>query len=171
MKGGPADKAGLEAGDIITAMQGKQIADVAEIRNAIADTPIGQKVDLTILRDGQTRQITVKIGNLQEMNKQLAASMKERLGILVKPIPDLQASAYGLSSSGGVMIQWVDPNGPLGKLGFEVDDLILAINGHPAEDVEAFTTLVDSLPHGQTAVLIVRDHRTGQEGSVEVKLR
>jgi S1-C subfamily serine protease len=112
----------------------------------------------------------VKIGNQEEMNKQLAASLKERLGILVKPISDLQASAYGLSSSGGVMIHWVDPNGPLGKLGFEVDDIILAINDHPAEDVETFTNLVDSLPHGQTVVLIARDHRTGQEGSVQVKL-
>ena len=169
-KGGPAAKAGLEAGDVITAMQGKQISDVAEIRNAIADTPIGQKVDLTILRNGKSQQIEVKIGNLEEMNKQLAASLKERLGILVKPIPDLQASAYGMRSSGGVMIQWVDPKGPLGKIGFEVDDIILAVNGQPAEDVETFTTLVDSLPHGRTIVLIVRDHRTGQEGSVKVKL-
>jgi serine protease Do len=170
MKGGPADKAGFKVGDIITAMQGKQISDVAELRNAIADTPIGQEIELTIMRNGKTQQIRVKIGNLEEMNKQLAASLKERLGILVKPISDLQASAYGLSSSGGVMIQWVDPNGPLGKLGFEVDDIILAINDHPAEDVETFTNLVDSLPHGQTVVLIARDHRTGQEGSVQVKL-
>jgi serine protease Do len=169
-KGGPAAKAGLEAGDVITAMQGKQISDVAEIRNAIADTPIGQEVDLTILRNGQSQQIEVKIGNLEEMNRQLAASLKKRLGILVKPIPDLQASAYGMQSSGGVMIQWVDPKGPLGKIGFEVDDIILAVNGQPAEDVETFTTLVDSLPHGQTIVLIAKDHRTGQEGSVKVKL-
>jgi serine protease Do len=170
MKGAPADKAGLEVGDVITALQGKQISDVAELRNAIADTPAGQEVDLTVLRNGKTQQIKVKIGNLEEMNKQLAASLKERLGILVKPIPDLQASAYGLSSSGGVMIQWVDPKGPLGKIGFEVDDIILAVNGHPAEDVETFTNLVDSIPHGQTIVLIVRDHRTGREGSIQVKL-
>ncbi len=169
-KGGPAAKAGLEVGDVITAMQGKQISNVAEIRNAIADTPIGQEVDLTILRNGKSQQIEVKIGNLEELNKQLAASLKERLGILVKPIPDMEASAYGTQSSGGVMIQWVDPNGPLGKIGFEVDDIILAVNGHPAEDVEAFTTLVDSLPHGRTIELIARDHRTGQEGSVKVKL-
>jgi Do/DeqQ family serine protease len=169
-KGGPAAKAGIEAGDVITAMQGKQISDVAQIRNAIADTPIGQEVDLTILRNGKSQQIEVKIGNLEEMNKQLAASLKERLGILVKPIPDLQASAYGMQPSGGVMIQWVDPKGPMGKIGFEVDDMILAVNGQPAEDVETFTTLVDSLPHGRTVVLIVRDHRTGQEGSVKVQL-
>ena len=170
MKGGPAEKAGFKVGDVITAIQGKPISDVAELRNAVADTPIGQQVDLTILRNGKTQQIRVKIGNLEDMHKQLAASLKERLGILVKPISDLEASTYGLSSSAGVMIQWVDPNGPLGKLGFEVDDIILAINGHPTKDVETFTNLVDSLPHGQTVVLIARDHRTGQEGSVQVKL-
>ena len=170
MKGGPADKAGFKVGDVITAMQGKQISDVAELRNAIADTPVGQEVDLTILRNGKTEQLKVKIGNLEEMNKHLAAMLKERLGIAVEPIPEMQASAYGLASSGGVMIQWVDPNGPLGKLGFEVDDIILAVNGQPVEDVETFTSLVDSLPPGQTIVLIARDHRTGQEGQVQVKL-
>jgi len=104
------------------------------------------------------------------MNQQLAAALKERLGILVKPIPDLEASAYGLSSSGGVIVDWVDPKGPLGKIGLEVDDIILAVNGHPAEDVETFTTLVDSIPHGKKITLIVRDHRSGQVGSVQVAL-
>ena len=104
------------------------------------------------------------------MNKQLAAMLKKRLGILVKPIPELEASAYGLASSGGVMIQWVHSDGPLGKLGFEVNDIILAVNGQPVEDVETFTSLVDSLPPGQTIVLTARDHRSGQEGSVKVKL-
>ncbi|MEJ2167420.1 MAG: Do family serine endopeptidase [Deltaproteobacteria bacterium] len=170
MKGGPADKAGFKPGDVITAMQGKKISNVAELRNAVADTPVGQEIDLTILRNGKTEQLKVKIGNLEDMNKQLAAMLKKRLGILVKPIPELQASAYGLKSSGGVMIQWVDSDGPLGKLGFEVNDIILAVNNHPVEDVETFTSLVDSLPPGQTIVLIARDHRTGQEGRVQVKL-
>ena len=168
VKGGPADNAGIKVGDVITGLQGKQISDVAELRNAIADTKIGKEVELTILRNGQTRQIKVKIGNLEEMNKKLAAALKERLGILVKPIPDLEASAYRLPSSGGVMIDWVDPNGPLGKIGFEVGDIILAVDGQPAEDVETFTNLVDSIPHGKKIKLIVRDHRSGQVGSVEV---
>jgi len=167
-KGGPADHAGIKVGDVITGLQGKQIADVAELRNTIADTKIGKEVDLTILRNGQTRQVKVKIGNLEDMNKQLAAALKERLGILVKPIPDLEASAYKLPSSGGVLIDWVDPKGPLGKIGFEVGDIILAVDGQPAEDVETFTNMVDSIPHGRKITLIVRDHRSGQVGSVQV---
>ena len=170
MKSGPADKAGLEVGDVITAIKGRQISRVAELRNTIADMHAGQEADLTVLRNGKALQITVKIGNLEEMNKQLAASLKERLGILVEPVPDLQASAYGLSSGGGVMIRWVDPKGPLGKVGFEPKDIILAVDGHPIEDVETFTNLIDSLPRGDTIVVIAIDHRTGQEGSVKVKL-
>jgi serine protease Do len=168
VKGGPADEAGIKVGDVITELQGKQISGVARLRNAIADTKVGQEVDLTVLRDGKPQQIKVKIGNLEEMDKKLAAALKERLGILVKPIPDLEASAYGLPRTGGVMIDWVNPNGPLGKKGFEVDDIILAVDGHPARDVETFIDLVDSVPHGNKIVLEVRDHRTGQVGSVQV---
>jgi Do/DeqQ family serine protease len=171
IKGGPADKAGLKTGDVITALQGRQISDVAELRNAIADTPVGQESTLTILRNGEARQVTMKIGNLDEMNQQLAASLKERLGILVKPVSDLEASAYGLKSGGGVMIQWLDPNGPLGKIGFEVGDIILAVDGHPTQEVDSLTDLVDSLPHGQKVVLTAWDHRTGQEGRIQVTLR
>jgi serine protease Do len=169
-KGGPADKAGFKVGDVITAIQGQQVATVARLRNTIADTPIGQEVTMTVLRNGKTEQLKVKIGNLEEMNKQLAAMLKERLGILIKPIPEMEASAYGLEPGEGVMIQWVDPDGPLGKLGFEVNDIILAVNGRTVEGVETFTSMVDSLPPGQTIVLIARDHRSGQEGSVQVKL-
>ncbi|MEJ2170875.1 MAG: Do family serine endopeptidase, partial [Desulfobacterales bacterium] len=168
VKGGPADEAGIKVGDVITELQGKQISGVARLRNAIADTKVGQEVDLTVLRDGKPQQIKVKIGNLEEINKKLAAQLKERLGILVKSIPDLEASGYGLPRTGGVMIDWVDPNGPLGKKGFEVDDIILAVDGHPARDVETFIDLVDSVPHGNKIVLEVRDHRTGQVGSVQV---
>jgi serine protease Do len=170
-KGGPADKAGLKTGDVITAVQGRQISDVAELRNAIADTPVGQESTLTILRNGKAQQVTVKIGNLDEMDQQLAALLKKRLGVAVQPVSDLQASGYGLKSGGGVMIQWVDPNGPLGKAGFEVGDIILAVDGQPTEEADSFAGLVDSLPSGQEVVLTAWDHRTGQEGRIQVTLR
>lgn len=171
MKGGPAEKAGLERGDVIVEYRGKKIGNAAELRNDVAATPVGKEVKLTVWRDKKSVELKVKIGSLEEMRKRLISSVKERLGVVVGPVTANQASNYGLRAPTGVTVQWVDPKGPLGEVGFEKGDLILAMDKRAIDGVDTFLNIVDHLPSHQKVVLLALDHRSGQTSYVQVETR
>jgi serine protease Do len=172
MKGGPAEKASVKRGDIVVAYGGKDITNASALRNEVATSPIGEEVKVTALRKGKKIELTVAIGNLEDMTKLLSASVKERLGAELKPIatPE-EAQKYGLGSPQGVEICWLDPKGPLGQVGFEVGDVLLEINHHPIENFESFVGLVSALQPHQKIVVLALDHRSGDTGYVEVEVR
>ena len=100
-KGGPAEKAGLKKNDLIIAYRGKEISDSDELRNAVAETPIGTEVKITVFREGKKEELTVKIGSLEEATKILAASVKERLGVEVKSPNSLEVQQIRSQSPSG----------------------------------------------------------------------
>ena len=62
--GGPAERAGVRAGDVITAVNGTAIQDPNALRNSIARTPPGSEVTLTVWRNGREEQVRVRLGEL-----------------------------------------------------------------------------------------------------------
>jgi serine protease Do len=170
MKGGPADEAGLKRGDVVLEYRGKEINNAAELRNKVAETPVDEEAKVVVWRAKKKVDLTVKIGNLEELREKLAAVVKERLGVAVGPVTPKEAANYGLPAPEGVSVQWVDPKGPLGKVGFEQGDLILAIEKNPVSGVDSFVSMVNSLPHHQKVVLLALDHRTGNTSYVQVEV-
>jgi serine protease Do len=81
-----------------------------------------------------------------------------------------EAAKYGLPAPQGVSIRWVDSAGPLGKLGFEVGDLILGIENHPVAGVDSFVSTVNTLPAHKKVTFLALDHRSGQTSYVQVEL-
>ena len=170
VKGGPAEKAGVKKNDVIVAYEGKDVPDSATLRNEVAQTSIGQKVSLTILREGRKERLTVIVGNLEESTKVLASVVKERLGAEVRPPSPKEIDHYGLNANQGVVITWLDPKGPLAQAGFEVDDMILAVDGQPVEGVDGFIDLVNAVPPKKKVSLLALDHRTGNTGTILVEV-
>jgi serine protease Do len=168
VKGGPADEAGLQKNDVVTAYQGKEIPDASSLQNQVANTSIGQEITLTVFRKGKSRDVKVTIGNLQDAVKKLAASLNKRLGVVVRSVTEKEAQEYGLHESKGVAITSLQPDGILGKAGFEVNDIILGINGQPVSDVQSFVNLIESLTPRHWVQFLVLDHRTGQTGYIRV---
>ena len=169
-KGGPADVAGLKKGDVVIAFQDQQVTDASAFRNDVANSPIGQKIKVGIWRDGKKQEIPVTVGNLDEARKAVAAEMTHRLGVVVRPLTVKEAADYGMSLPRGVAIQWIDAKGPIGKAGFEVGDVILALNGHPVQGVDSFNELMTDMPHHQKVVLYAISHKTGQSGYVQLEV-
>ncbi len=169
-KGGPADKAGLKKGDVIIAYQDQQVADASTFRNDVANSSIGQQVKVGIWRDGKKQEILLTIGDLDIARKAVAAELKARLGVVVRPLTVKEAEDYGLSLPEGVAIQWIDPKGPIGKAGFEVGDVILGLDDHPFQGVDSFNELMTAMPHHKKVVLLAISHKTGQSGYVQVEI-
>jgi Do/DeqQ family serine protease len=171
VKGSPAEKAGLRRGDVIIAYGGHPITDGSTLRNTVANSNIGRKVDVTIIRNREEHTIPVLIGSLDHAIRMQASSLKARLGIDAAPIRTEEARKFGLHSQHGVRVTWVDPDGPLGEVGFEVGDLILEVDGHSMEGLEDLAKIVQSLRPHQRLTLLALDHRTGRTGYVQIRSR
>jgi serine protease Do len=169
-KGGPADKAGLKKGDVVVSYQDRQVTDASDFRNDVANSAIGQQVNIGIWRDDNKEEIPITIGNLDVARKAIAAELKSRLGVVVRPLTIKEAEDYGLSLPEGVAVQWVDPNGPIGKAGFKVGDVILAIDDHPVQGVNSFDEMMTEIPHHQKIVLLAINHKSGQSGYVQMEV-
>ena len=171
VKGGPAEKAGLKKGDVVIAYRGKEVEESGALRNEVAETPIGTEAKMTVLRGGKKEELTVKIGSLEASTKVLTSAVKERLGVEVRPPNSAERNKYGLDSNQGVVIAWEDAKGPLKEAGFEVGDMILAVDDQPVDSVDSFVSLVSMLQPKQKIAVLALDHRTGNTGTIEVAVR
>jgi serine protease Do len=170
-KGGPAEKAGLKKNDVITAYRGKEVLNSDELRNRVAETSAGTEAIIAVLRGGKKEELRVRIENLENATKILSASVKERLGVEVRSPTPQEIDKYGIDQKQGVVITWEDPKGPLKEAGFEVGDMILAIENQPIDSMENFVNLVNLLKSKQKISILALDHRTGNTGTVQVEVR
>ena len=171
IKGGPAEKAGIKRGDIVISFQDRLIPDAGSLRNLVAITPPGKVVKIKVLRKGKQKEVTVKIGNLEDALKMRMSSLKDTLGVEVRPVTKKDVDRYGLDSVQGVVIIWVDPDGPLGRAGFEENDMILEINGRVIHDIQDLMDGLNSAKRRRRVTLLALDHRTGRTGYVQVVIR
>jgi serine protease Do len=170
VKGGPAEKAGLKKNDVVVTYQGEDISDSSTFRNKVAATPIGQETRITVLRGGKKEEYTVRVGNLEEGAKIMAAALKDRFGLEVRPVTTKEVEKYGMDSNQAVVITWVDPKGPFGEAGFEVNDMILQIDNLPIVGLDGFVSVMSALKPNQKISVTALDHRTGNLGTITVTL-
>jgi len=169
MKNGPAEKAGIQQGDIITAYQQRPVEDPDRFRNEVAVAPIGQSVTLTTLRDGRSRDVDIMVFSDQQQGKALLSSVAERFGVEVKPVGKSEAKKYGLNTTKGVIASRIAAGGSFGKAGIERDDIILQINQSDVDGPEQFGEVLSTTPPGDEMVLTVIDHRSREAGIVRLK--
>ena len=170
-KESPAEKAGIKKEDVITIFNGKPISDGNMLRNEVAVAPIGKDVKLTVLRGLKTYEFMVRIGDLRSATAILSASIKEKLGGEVRTTTQKEADKYGLDQGQGIAITKVEQNGPLGKAGFEIGDMVLEINGQEINGIEGFVELVSSLKKNQRITLLALDGKSGKTGYIQVVVR
>ncbi|MEN6473258.1 MAG: Do family serine endopeptidase [Syntrophaceae bacterium] len=170
VKDGPAEKAGLKPGDVVLSLNDKDIPDSGTLRNAVANSPIGTLIKLTIWRDKREQEIKVMVGNLDDAAKGITAALKDRLGAVFRPLKPAEASSLGVDPSVGVVIGKLDAKGPMARVGFEVGDVVLGVNGQQIDSVETLAALIDSLPHNHRVSLFAMDHNSRRTGNVEIEV-
>ena len=161
-KDSPADKAGIKAGDVIIKYRGKTMADTRELRNAVAATAPGTKADVTLIRDGKERAVTVTIGKLTP--DQFAAAGSDKggslgdFGLSVQPLTPELAEEFGYKQEKGVVITDVDPAGPAGAANLQRGDLIVEAN---RQAVTSVSELREALAKSkESALLLVKRQDT-----------
>lgn len=150
-KGGPADKAGLKAGDVITGVDGQKIEDSGELPFMIGAVKPGKSVKIELLRDGKIKTLTVTVGEKRADDEVASANAsgnkQRRLGVTVTDLTEeLRAEAGG---EGGILVSSVE-DGPAADAGIRPGDIILSINRQPVNSVNQFRELVGKLPAGKS---------------------
>ncbi len=115
---GPAQKAGLEAGDILISFDGQKMKDMAQLRNTVAGTPPGKTVKIEVIRSGKPKTLTLKIGQLEGA---AVASKQEgsphKLGLTVQTLTPELARSLGTDREKGVVVTSVEPGTPAARAG------------------------------------------------------
>ena len=156
MPGSPADKAGLEAGDIVIEVDGKKIREARELQFTIMKTPPGTKVKLKILRNGKEKVITVKVGEFPENVGPRSGEMSEEdLGLSLRDMSEREVRRFGFE---GVVVTGVLPGSPAGRAGLRPGDVIIKVNNIRVRNVREFYKVIDDLKKAgrSKALLLVR---------------
>jgi len=156
-KGTPADKAGIESGDIILAVNGRNVEQAGDLARAIAETRPGSKVELRVWRKGSTRDMTASVSEapaeqVAQAGGTPGAGNQGKLGLAVRPATREERQQLG--SEGAVVVENV--TGPSARAGIRPGDAILAINGQPLKNVDDLRKAVDAA-RGSVALLIQRE--------------
>lgn len=171
MPGSPAEKADLQIGDIITEFNGQPIETSGDLPPMVGMTPINEKATLKIIRQGEAKTITFKIGLLPDQPEQVAESKPEamptnRLGISVTDLTTEQRGALEIAS-GGVLVQNVG-KGPAKEAGIQEGDVILRIQNETIRDVNTFNKVIKSLPTGKSVAVLIQ--RRGNPAFLALKI-
>jgi S1-C subfamily serine protease len=123
-----------------------------------------------MVRQGKVAQgwLGLKVQDLTTATKSIDLSLRDRLGVELREVTIKEAQKYNLKTGRGVAVAGLVPNGPLGKTGFEVGDIILEINGRPVRGVKDFVDVVISIGSDEWVTLLALDHRTGRRGYVQL---
>jgi serine protease Do len=154
----PAAKAGIQAGDVITAVNGAAIKDAKDLARHIASMAPGSTVKLTVWRKGEEKSFSVPLGELPAQREAKAAPDSSgpnttdvpRLGLTVAP-----ASQVAGSGSEGVVVTDIDPNGIASDQGMKTGDVILEVAGKKvANPADVRSALSSAQKDGKRTVLM-----------------
>ena len=159
----PAQKAGIERGDVITSFNGQPILDSNDLRNRVASSTPGSQASVTLFRNGREENKTVTLGELSATR--LASYSGEpgsgggQYGMTVAPLtPDL-ASQMGLRIKRGLVVQEVAPASAASDAGLQSGDVIVEVNHRPVTNLEQFQEAAGANP-GRPALLLVNRQGT-----------
>ncbi len=159
--GSPAAKAGIAAGDVITAVDGTAIRDSRDLARTIATLAPGSSVKLDVFRNGGTKTLTLALGELPNERQAKAKGATDegreqpgagtpRLGLGLAPAGEVQGAGQK-----GVVVTEVDPQGPAAQRGIQTGDVILNVGGKTVANVgDVRSELAQAKSSGKRSVLL-----------------
>jgi len=162
----PAEKAGLQPGDVIQAVNGQKIGNPRDLAVNVAAIKPGDEVHLQVLHDGQTKDVTVKVGQMP--NERQAANPEEgshgnraQLGLALGPLsPEMRDQLDVPDGTKGVVVRGVRPGSPAEQAGLQPGDVIVGVGtqtvASPSEAVRAMRSALNGKDHA-LALRVIRN--------------
>lgn len=171
-KGGPADKAGIEASDVILKFDGNVVESSRDLPRIVGQTKPGSRVTVEVWRKGKAKRIAIIVGEIADeaTTSQATPDQPEqtrntiaKLGLTVSSLSADQRRE--LDIKGGVIVEQVD--GPAARAGIRRGDIVLALNNHDVKSIDQLKQLMAEYSKARSVALLVR---RGQ-GAIYVPIR
>ncbi len=180
---GPAEKAGLKPRDVITEFDGKPIREMKDLPRVVADTPIGKKVVVKVMREGKIVELSAEVGRLEDGEKLVAAAPEaavsadtaDALGMKLSIITDEQRQRFKIDDGlEGAIVTDVDPNGPAAEKRIEPGDVIVEAGQKPVKtpgDVTARIKDAESASKKSVLLYIAKGGKQSETRFIAVRIK
>jgi serine protease Do len=187
--GGPAQKAGIDSGDVITSFDGKAIASTNALTRSVAETPVGKTVNVDIVRKGKKQTVKATLGELEaamasakQENSQKADASKSKpgrneteladLGLRVAPLTKELRQKHDIKDDvKGVVVTDVDSDGPAAKRDVRVGDVIIEMAQSEIRNADDAVEMLKALKDAKRKVALLQIQRAGEPRFVPVPLK
>jgi serine protease Do len=180
---GPAQKAGLQNGDVVLTFDGRAVADNRALPRMVAEAPIGKTVNLEVMRRGQKRTLPITVQRLVEDEQKVASAdpgsqkstakppVMGNLGMTLAPITTESRRRYRLDDKvQGVVVTDVDADSPAGQKNIRTGDVITEVAQQPIVSPEDFATKLDAERRAGHRVVLLQVSRGGELTFIGVRL-
>jgi serine protease Do len=171
LKDGPAEKGGIEQGDVILKFDGKDVTTMRLLPRIVAETEIDKSVGVEVWRDGEVEELSVKIGEMSQEEAQASAGSPHssgqkkvaRLGLTLSPMSDAARNRFDLTDDAkGVVVVDAVPNGPAASKGVRPGDVIVEVNQREVNTPEQVEEQIAStIAAGRKSVLMLVEGQGG----------
>jgi serine protease Do len=163
---GPAAKGGVEAGDVVVAINGRPVASAGDLTRAVALVPPGEKVSVTVLRKNEKKQLGFAVAQRPDEEGVAqgggegdegggSADKSPKLGVSLAPLTPDVARELGAQAKEGVVVADVVAGGPADRAGLRRGDVILELNRQPVRKPEDVSAAIGKMKDGDMALLRV----------------
>jgi serine protease Do len=163
-EGDPADKAGIKVNDIVVQADGKPISSSRELSRIVAEAPVGERIPLTLIRDGKETTVQVELAKRVDSDTPITvgANSSKELGIQVTKLTPDAAKKLGLpEDEKGVLVTEVQPGGKADEAGLQQGDIIKEVDRKPVATSDDVRKLVDKVKDGDAVQMLIRRANAG----------
>ncbi len=160
--GSPAEKAGLKRGDVIIELNSVTMKSTAQLRNLVARTKPGTRVDLTVLRDRQKKNVSLVLGELKDVAEAedeekpvVAEKSVEKLGIEVSAVTPAIQEQYELKSDDGVVVTGVNRGSVAQRYDVREGDVIIEVNSRAVATLRDYRKALDTVKDDEPVMFLV----------------
>ncbi|WP_025869376.1 DegQ family serine endoprotease [Methylobacillus glycogenes] len=158
-KGSPAEKGGLEPGDVVIKFDSKPVTTSSDLPRIVGATKPGKQVPVDVLRKGASKVLTITLGEMPVDKDEVAAAPQSnakpesnRLGLTLRELTPQQRRS--LNGRNALLV--VDAQGAAAQAGIRRGDLVLGFNNTEVQSLEQFGKQVNAIPAGKTVALLVQ---------------
>lgn len=179
--GGPADKAGMKAEDVIVAYNGKPVKNGDDLVNRVSATPIGSQATVTVDRNSKKLDLKLTIADREEQAAALSGASprdeseeepekvhgatQAKFGISIRPVNETEREAANVEGKAGVVVTQVQAGSFAEDIGLRERDIVVSINRQPVSSTEEVRTLQSKLKAGDAVAFRIMRPAPGSGGA------